>query len=566
MKHPYLFCLSLLALSSCGSSQSQTSSISNLSSTEAVSGTTLEQSLVSSSSMTEETSEDVSIAPKYIGMGIKKSTVKAKIADETIDECDSFILHIYFENPDQYEILSFTINGKKYSSYMFKDGSTLEDILVEITHDKTKSVETFSIDQIKYVDGTEIKDVTVEGEKEIVIEFVKPASITTTIQLYMANRGFSTALSSFVESFNKAHENDDIQINLNMAMDEKAMIESYASNLDNDDISIVIGGMERLSTLLYEEEASFVDFSSLLSPEAYASYLPSYLYESKGSFDGQYLLPMIDSPSICFYDKNEALQYLDESFLSSLPSFHSLMGELESKVAPSLGFGKIAMAVDNPFDLLLHEFDDKNGYLFDKGTFAPSVDEILASSLSQAIKNVNDLDDKDDLLHLKSSYDPYASALIINDEAVFGFATIAGAGYIYNQDLEIGAFPLVNEKGHYAHFTYDIAMHSNIDYNSIQEDLESLVQGISYSLAISTDYLPVRTDVIASEEYQALIEQYVPIYSDVIKMIGNGDISPLINTFGPTYQSVKEVLNGFLYNGFDAASYETLLNDLRPQD
>ena len=37
-----------------------------------------------------------------------------------------FIIEVHISNPNDYEIQSFTLNGKKYANYMFKDGSTME--------------------------------------------------------------------------------------------------------------------------------------------------------------------------------------------------------------------------------------------------------------------------------------------------------------------------------------------------------------------------------------------------------------------------------------------------------
>ena len=76
-------------------------------------------------------------------------------------------INIHISNPDKYEILSFTLNGEKYSSYMFEQGSTLETLILKVNVGNASGIVEYTIDQIKYVDGTEIKDVKIDGEKTV---------------------------------------------------------------------------------------------------------------------------------------------------------------------------------------------------------------------------------------------------------------------------------------------------------------------------------------------------------------------------------------------------------------
>ena len=74
-------------------------------------------------------------------------------------------IHIY--NPDNFEILSFTLNGKKYSSYMFEEGSDMETIVLKYNVGAASGIVEYTIDAIKYIDGTEIKDVIIDGNKTV---------------------------------------------------------------------------------------------------------------------------------------------------------------------------------------------------------------------------------------------------------------------------------------------------------------------------------------------------------------------------------------------------------------
>ena len=80
---------------------------------------------------------------------------------------EDIYINVFISNPDNFEILSFTLNGNKYSSYMFEYGSTMERLILKYNVGSVSGVQDYTIDAIKYVDGTEIKDVKMDGEKTI---------------------------------------------------------------------------------------------------------------------------------------------------------------------------------------------------------------------------------------------------------------------------------------------------------------------------------------------------------------------------------------------------------------
>ncbi len=81
---------------------------------------------------------------------------------------EDFYITVHIDNPKNYEILSFTLNGKKYSSYMFEEGSDMENLVLKcnVGQDAYGIIE-YTIDAIKYVDGTSIKDVRLKGDKTV---------------------------------------------------------------------------------------------------------------------------------------------------------------------------------------------------------------------------------------------------------------------------------------------------------------------------------------------------------------------------------------------------------------
>lgn len=80
---------------------------------------------------------------------------------------EDIYIYIHIDNPDNYEIMSFTLNGKKYSSYMFEQGSDMETIILKYNVGANSGIVTYTIDAIKYIDGTEIKDVIIDGDKTV---------------------------------------------------------------------------------------------------------------------------------------------------------------------------------------------------------------------------------------------------------------------------------------------------------------------------------------------------------------------------------------------------------------
>lgn len=90
-----------------------------------------------------------------------------------------FMIHIH--NPDDFEILSFTLNGTKYSSYMFEEGSDMETLILRYNVGDVEGVQHYTIDAIKYIDGTEIKDVLMDGERTVTVNITPENQPTATV-------------------------------------------------------------------------------------------------------------------------------------------------------------------------------------------------------------------------------------------------------------------------------------------------------------------------------------------------------------------------------------------------
>lgn len=80
---------------------------------------------------------------------------------------DEIYITVTFDNPDDFVILSFTLNGKSYSSYMFEEGSDMENIVLKVDVGDVTGLVSYTIDAIKYVDGEKIKDVKIGGDRTV---------------------------------------------------------------------------------------------------------------------------------------------------------------------------------------------------------------------------------------------------------------------------------------------------------------------------------------------------------------------------------------------------------------
>ena len=81
-----------------------------------------------------------------------------------------FVIHV--DNPYNFEILSFTLNGIKYSNYMFEQGSDMETLILKYNVGDVEGVQEYTIDAIKYVDGERIKDVRMKGERTVRVHII----------------------------------------------------------------------------------------------------------------------------------------------------------------------------------------------------------------------------------------------------------------------------------------------------------------------------------------------------------------------------------------------------------
>jgi hypothetical protein len=74
---------------------------------------------------------------------------------------------INLTNPQSFVILSFNLNGRRYQSFEFREGSNSTSLLMDVDLQSQPGIQELTIDEIKYVDGTDIKDVILFGETTV---------------------------------------------------------------------------------------------------------------------------------------------------------------------------------------------------------------------------------------------------------------------------------------------------------------------------------------------------------------------------------------------------------------
>ena len=82
---------------------------------------------------------------------------------------ETITIIINLENPQSFEILSFTLNDRLYQSFEFLPGSNSEQLLISFVVQDFSGLQNITIDAIKYVEGTSINDARFEGDPTIKI-------------------------------------------------------------------------------------------------------------------------------------------------------------------------------------------------------------------------------------------------------------------------------------------------------------------------------------------------------------------------------------------------------------
>lgn len=76
-----------------------------------------------------------------------------------------FYLLIKLDNPNEYEILSITVNGIKYQSYQFNENSTSENILIKVKANEKPGIYDYILNSVKYINNDSVGSVSLLANK-----------------------------------------------------------------------------------------------------------------------------------------------------------------------------------------------------------------------------------------------------------------------------------------------------------------------------------------------------------------------------------------------------------------
>ena len=94
---------------------------------------------------------------------------------------EDIIITIHFENPDEYKIMSFKLNGKAYADYMFEYGSDYENIMIKVNVGEALGIVDYTIDAIQYADRDVLKYVEMKGDPTLSIGVYNEAQPTPSV-------------------------------------------------------------------------------------------------------------------------------------------------------------------------------------------------------------------------------------------------------------------------------------------------------------------------------------------------------------------------------------------------
>ena len=159
---------------------------------------------------------------------------------------EEIIITIEIDNPKFYEILSFTLNGKLYQTYEFVEGSDSSNIRVKFTVQETSGIQEITIDAIKYIDNTTIKNVRFDGNRTIKLGVTYtnvPNVANVNENLYGNNLSLTFNVSDFDKIINVSN---DLNIYL---LDSESIVETRKLKLGEN--SIEFTNLKYGTTYLY---------------------------------------------------------------------------------------------------------------------------------------------------------------------------------------------------------------------------------------------------------------------------------------------------------------------------
>lgn len=139
--------------------------------------------------LSDRLSGDVNQADPF-GNGTTGDTIESKVKEEfpqTESDLDGYFMAknsqvyvlIHLENPDKYEITSFTLNNKEYTKAALEQSSDHATLILK--YDVANTDITLTLDTVKYLDGSETKNVKMDGNKTVKVNVIPDNSVNVTV-------------------------------------------------------------------------------------------------------------------------------------------------------------------------------------------------------------------------------------------------------------------------------------------------------------------------------------------------------------------------------------------------
>lgn len=200
---------------------------------------------------------------------------------------------VKLDNPDSYEILSFTLNGKKYSSYMFESGSDMENIVLKVNVGELSGIFSYTIDAIKYVDGESIKDVRMMGERTLrigVSASLHPEATVTDLQTSETRISFNALVTDPASTIGNSggtayailYDGEEVIKKIEIPIGETAAIEFDSLSPGYEYGCAVIGIYDFYNG---EGKSAHILYAESVKTESKITIENAYVTEDKVSFD-----------------------------------------------------------------------------------------------------------------------------------------------------------------------------------------------------------------------------------------------------------------------------------------
>lgn len=490
-----------------------------------------------------------SIVPVFTGLSINNTQNgrRAKNDDITaeVEEYGGFaqvnediLINIHIDNPSEYVILRFILNGVTYQSYQFEEGSNSSIIKLKVNVGDVPGKVSFEIDEIKYVDDADnlIKDVKMVGEKIIsvgitydILPECKDIDISKTEQ--------SIELNCLIEDYYKLANNN---IYLYFFKDNE-LLERYALNIGANSIVIenlkvateynvvisatydCLNGLGRKSFTLFEEIIQTNDLELITFNDFNVSYhTVEYQYSTDHQdviFDKIEVFTVEDNRKYDHYneittkinDLNDNVEYRLVVYSHAFISNEMINRKYEYT------FKTLEVPTPSLEEFILTEITDSS-VSFDYVISFDGNDDLYCEVANIFIKD----DDYQFKMNLDNKFDGLGSSKKYVIEIICIYGVVNQSGYRLCFEKEFETLELIPHLSLISFFIQDTYVEYRIANTYVTEDIIEVYK--DDQLVLTNDYrnyildsLEPNTDYVAKFKYHYTDDNGQVVYDELVK-------------------------------------------------